>query len=123
MNSLLPFSANRRVYRAFGHAIAADSGLVMLAPLASVDGPLIGMVDGCPVPWDEVWQTLEAEPAHPVRLNSPDFAGAVSRLEQLATEGWQLATLPSLRSVVFVHESGMRVAMAADLAFRGTNYD
>lgn len=118
MNTLLPFSASCRVYRAFGHAIAAESGLVMLAPLAAVDGPLHGLVDGCPVPWDEVWETLEAEPANPVLLDSPDFAAPVGRLAQLATNGWQLATLPALHSVVFCHDSGLRVAMTADLAFR-----
>jgi len=123
MNSLLPFAANRRVYRAFGHAIAADCGLVMLVPLATLDGPLLGMVDGCPVPWDEVCQTLEAAPASPVLLDNPDFAGTVSRLAQLDTENWQLATMPALRSVVFCHESGVRVAITADLAFRGVSYE
>lgn len=115
MNSLLPFSANRRVYRAFGHAIAAESGLVMLAPLVCVEGALTGMVDGCPVPWDEVWQTLEAGPAKPVKLQA--FSRQAGRLAQLAHEGWHLAPLPALKSVVFIHESGVRVAMTADLAY------
>lgn len=123
LNVLIPFSASRRVFRAYGHAMVAESGLVAVVPLAAIDGPLQGLEDGCPVSWDEACAVIAARPAAGVALDSPDFGSAVARLRALAPDGWQMATLPELRSVVFCHPCGVRVAMTADLAFRVECHD
>lgn len=122
MKALLPFSASRRVFRAYGHVVAAECGLVAMAPLTAIDGPLQGLEDGCPVSWDEACAVIAARPAALVALDSPDFGSAVARLGALAPDGWLMATLPELRSVVFCHPCGVRVAMTADLAFKGVRH-
>lgn len=120
INTLLPFSSERRAFRSFGHAIAAEPGLVALAPLHALDGSLLGLVDGCPVPWAEACAVIDAPAELPVALDSPDFSDVVVRLATIAVDGWSMGTIPELRGVVFGHESGVRVAISADLAFRAT---
>lgn len=118
VNDLLPFSPERRAYRAFDHALAAAPGLVAAVPLVGVSGPLLELVDGCPVPWDEACAVIAAQPESAVLFDSPDFAPALARLAAFAADGWRMAPLPAYRAVVFGHESGLKVALAADLVFR-----
>ncbi|EEG08195.1 hypothetical protein [Pseudogulbenkiania ferrooxidans] len=118
--SLLPFSSDRRVYRSFGHAIVAEPGLVAVAPLSSLDGSLQGMVDGCPVPWTEAWAVIDTPTRSEVDLGGIDFApAAVKRLAEMDRAGWALGVLPELKAVLFGHDCGLKVAIAADLVFKG----
>ncbi|OWY40093.1 hypothetical protein CEK28_04985 [Xenophilus sp. AP218F] len=119
IKTLLPFSADRRVFRSFGHAIVAEHGLVAVAPLHALDGSLLGLVDGCPVPWDEACAVIDAGGGAPVELDSRDFTDVVARLATVAVTGWRMATLPALRAVVFGHDNGVKVAIAAELALAG----
>src|SRR5690606_28254872 len=54
------FAMHGEVYRAYAHAIAADQGMVLLVPIELVNGDLTGLIDGCPVPWEEVTTLIEA---------------------------------------------------------------
>lgn len=60
IDALRKFSANGQVYRSYGHAIAARHGEILLVPLHLVQGRFNHLVDGCPVPWEEVVAVLEA---------------------------------------------------------------
>lgn len=53
------FSADGQVYRAFNHLIAARMGTLLLVPIHLVTGRFEEVVDGCPVPWEEVHAVLE----------------------------------------------------------------
>ncbi|WP_158300742.1 hypothetical protein [Chromobacterium sp. ATCC 53434] len=120
IKTLLPFSADRRAFRSFGHAIVAERGLVAVAPLHALDGSLLGLVDGCPVPWGEACAVIDADvPGAEVELDNQDFTDVVARLATVAVSGWRMAALPALRAVLFAHDSGLRVAIAADLALAG----
>jgi hypothetical protein len=54
------FSDTGFLYRSFDHLIAAKHGEILLVPIANVYGQLSNLVDGCPVPWEEVTAVLES---------------------------------------------------------------
>ncbi|AUH51197.1 hypothetical protein CXB49_10440 [Chromobacterium sp. ATCC 53434] len=58
-------------------------------------------------------------PGAEVELDNQDFTDVVARLATVAVSGWRMAALPALRAVLFAHDSGLRVAIAADLALAG----
>lgn len=60
------FSADGQVYRAFNHLIAASMGRLLLVPIHLVSGRCDEVIDGCPVPWEEVHAVLEYPVSHPV---------------------------------------------------------
>lgn len=60
------FSADGQVYRAFNHLIAARMGTLLLVPIHLVTGRCEAVLDGCPVPWEEVHAVLEYPNIHPV---------------------------------------------------------
>ena len=53
------FSTDGQLYRAFDHLIAARMGTLLLVPLHLVVGRCDEVLDGCPVPWEEVFAVLE----------------------------------------------------------------
>ena len=59
IESLRLFSADGQVYRALDHLVAARSGTLLLVPPRLVVGDLAEVVDGCPVPHEEVYAVLE----------------------------------------------------------------
>lgn len=60
------FAAEGAVYRAFHHLIAARMVTLLLVPLHQVTGRVDAVVDGCPVPWEEVHAVLEYPAIHPL---------------------------------------------------------
>ena len=53
------FSADGQVYRAFNHLVAARMGTLLMVPMNLVAGRCNEVIDGCPVPWEEVHAVLE----------------------------------------------------------------
>lgn len=109
--SLLAFAQDGRVFRSFDHLILARAGSLLLVPVWAADGDLRRVTDGCPVPWEEVFDVLDA-PAAGVSVGDPDIVPR--RLRELAGDDWQLQmfrmarrTRPTRR---FVHSSGVRYA-------------
>lgn len=84
LEKLLPFAQDGRVFRAYDHLILARVGALLMVPVFRVSGDLRRVVDGCPVPWEEVCDVLDA-PAMTVAvcLNPP------SDLAHLAPIGWK----------------------------------
>ena len=60
------FSANGQVYRAFHHLLAARMGSLLLVPLHLVLGRCDAVIDGCPVPWEEVHAVLDYPAVNPL---------------------------------------------------------
>ncbi|MCE5180503.1 MAG: hypothetical protein LLG15_01755 [Betaproteobacteria bacterium] len=125
-SALVPFSADGIIYRAFGHLIAARNGTVLLAPIHAVQGRLTEVVDGCPVPWEEVDAILDAPFSTALAFDFSDGSGygpALRQLARLAEVGWDMAPLllrPESSTVwAFRHESGLRYALTGDLIFEG----
>lgn len=126
---LLPFTADRALYRAFDRVIAAKNGSVLLVPLYLVHGDLSALVDGCPVPWDEVDDVLRMEwgATHDFDFDSEPYSERVMGLAGLARDGWSLDFMRLRGSPTLVwrlaHRSGVRFACTADLVYAAGEND
>ncbi|MTD32444.1 hypothetical protein [Paludibacterium denitrificans] len=85
-----------------------------MAPLHVLEGSLLGLVDGCPVPWNEACAVIDTPTDTAVSLDSIDFTDTVARLAAVAVEGWSMGVLPEFKAIVFGHDSGLKIAIAAD---------
>lgn len=119
VSAVAAFSRDGRVFRAFGHLMAAGAGSLLCVPLALAGGNLRHTLDVCPVPWEEVVAVLY-EPAHePAPLTWEAMAVEFPLLAQIAPEPWRSDWLDmhgglsgSCRRVLrLVHDSGIRYAM------------
>lgn len=108
LNSLAPFSEDGRVFRSFGRLILARQGSVLLVPVALVQGDLTRVIDGCPVPWEEVADVLDAPPLP--KAGIPDLVPALQGVFPSGWRGERFALGPDgLIGSRFVHEvSGVR---------------
>ncbi len=111
LETLLPFSHDGRAFRSFDHLIFARVGCLLLVPVWMGAGDLRRVVDGCPVPWEEAFDVLDA-PALGVTMG--DQVCVPKPLLALAAEGWQQQVFRLARRVEttrrFVHSSGIRFA-------------
>ncbi|MBU1692319.1 MAG: hypothetical protein KJ958_00865 [Gammaproteobacteria bacterium] len=124
ISALSTFSADGNIYRAFDHLIAARMGTVLLAPIHAVQGDLTQVVDGCPVPWEEVGAVLDAPFDQASDFGLDDYYGygsAIQQMARLAAVGWDMELLrlrPEASAVwAFRHVSGLRYAVTGDLIF------
>jgi hypothetical protein len=119
IDHLRQFSADGQVYRAFHSLIVARMGALLLVPMHLVTGRIDTVVDGCPVPWEEVYAVLE----YPVRPQMGEVRGELfKRLQMLAQVGIDPADcdmdhispmVMGRESVLrLVHSSGVRFAVA-----------
>jgi len=53
------FATDGQLYRAFDYLIAARMGTLLLVPFHLVVGRCDEVLDGCPVPWEDVFAVLE----------------------------------------------------------------
>lgn len=83
------FAADGVIYRAFNHLIAARMGTLLLIPLHLVAGRCDAVVDGCPVPWEEVHAILEYPSINP--LTNPANWNVDDHVQQLEYLGIDLA--------------------------------
>lgn len=110
------FSADGRVYRFHGFLLAAKPGELFLVPLGRTSGDLRCVVDCCPVPWHEVWATIDTPPANPVPVLPETLCHDFPRLAQITPYGWlaDAIALSSIRPNVqrLLHSSGLVYAKA-----------
>lgn len=122
LNLLSIFSADRQVYRAFDYLIAARMGTLLLVPPHLVLGDLTNVVDGSPVPSEEVYAVLEYPPVHQIekkRWNGlTTYTDEIHQLEYLGMDPaeFELDTIsPMVRGTEkvlrMVHPSGVRYAV------------
>lgn len=59
LSSVAHFAHGGRVFRSFGYLIAARTGALLAVPFGLATGDFSAVVDGCPVPWTEVWAAID----------------------------------------------------------------
>lgn len=119
LENLETFSSSGRVFRAFGHLIAARAGATLLVPQEQVDGDLRRVLDRCPVPYEEVLALLDPpEPLDPdvmgSRLVPAPESGAVLAAELLGSS-WFVGRAMAGRAWLLVNETGARLGLSGDL--------
>jgi hypothetical protein len=111
LGTLAGWSHDGRVFRSFDHLILPKPGALLLVPVWVASGDLRRVIDGCPVPWEEVFDVLDA-PAAGVSVGDPEVVP--TPLRALAGDDWQLQVFRMARRLRstrrFVHSSGMRFA-------------
>lgn len=116
-NLLSLFSSDRQVYRAFGYLIAARMGTLLLVPPRLALGDLSGVIDGCPVPSEEVYAVLEYPPSNPLTTTSV-WNDRVQQLEYLGLDPaeFEMDTIAPMargeeKVLRLVHPCGIRYAV------------
>lgn len=127
IETLSAFSADGQLYRAFDHLIAARTGTLLLVPFHLVVGRCDEVLDGCPVPWEEVFAVLEypvnlltdlleIEIAYSV-LTGPKFFPVLRELFPVVyAHEWEMDHITPMvngteKVFRFVHSCGMRYAV------------
>ncbi len=90
LQSIARFSHNGRVFRSFGRLLAVRSGALLAVPAMLGAGDFSAVVDGCPVPWHEVFAAVDTPSAPDSRpLSADDLAAAQPLLAALFSPyGW-----------------------------------
>jgi len=83
------FSLDGRIFRAFDHLIAAGLGEALFVPQHLADGDLRGVVDYCPIPWEEAWMVLDTPLADGLPVDFASTRNHWPRLAKLHETGWQ----------------------------------
>lgn len=109
------FSFDRRVYRAFGHLLAAGDGTLLIVPMAIANGDLRGVVDHCPVPWPEAWAVMDTEVERSIPMSPEVMRTEHPALAEWSDTGWgldfiTLGNSPRPKIPRLCHESGVRFA-------------
>ena len=123
--TIAEFTDDGEVYRAYVHALAACRGMVLLVPLELVNGDLTELVDGCPIPWEEVIAILESPQHSPAPLADHIQTVLGRPLGYIAPTHWDVDSLPvgNLDSGSTVtrlsHPSGIRLAVLTALVPQG----
>lgn len=119
INTLSLFSADRQVYRAFDHLVAARSGTLLLVPPRLVAGDLSEVVNGCPVPHEEVYAVLEYQTKDRKEWNGlTAWTDEIAQLEYLGLDP-SVCEMDYITPMVkgeakvlrLVHPSGVRYAV------------
>lgn len=79
------FATDGQLYRAFDNLIAARMGTLLLVPFHLVIGRCDEVLDGCPVPWEDVFAVLEYPVIHP--LTNPSSWNMDNHIQQLEYMG------------------------------------
>ena len=113
------FSTDGQVYRAFDHLIAARMGTLLLVPMHLVTGRCDAVIDGCPVPWEEVHAVLEYPAGnaatwqgcddHVQQLEYLDIAPAECEMDHIAP-----MVNGSEKVLRLVHPCGVRYAIVVN---------
>ncbi|WP_274570642.1 hypothetical protein V9W64_09225 [Neisseria leonii] len=109
------YSHDGLVYRAFDHAVIAAAGMVVAVPLVQTAGVLKHLVDQSPVPWQELWAVLDAEPETQAMFDRDLSIPPIIHRLGLADTVLDVAKLPEYRATVFIHpETGLRLGISSD---------
>jgi len=110
------FSPEGRVFRAFDHLIAAGIGEMLLCPVHLAEGDLRGVIDYCPVPWEEAWAVLDTPLDGAAAIDCETMSSQWPRLARLHRSGW-LADSIGLGNSVAQTKSIDRITHASGLRF------
>lgn len=59
LRDIARFSVDGRVWRSFGRFLAVRPGSLLAVPMVLATGDFRSAVDGCPVPWHEVFAAID----------------------------------------------------------------
>jgi hypothetical protein len=123
-DALMRYSADCKIYRAYDHLIAATHGSLVVAPLIVMQGRFYDVVDGCPVPWEEVYALIES-PHTPFMMDLSRVEAINRELDRydplgLDRKGWEFDFIGThddeRRNILrFTHISGVRCATVAQI--------
>ncbi len=106
-------------YWAYEYVLAARPGALLAVPVHLVDGPLKDVPALCPVPYDQALAVLDYEKriafSDVLELSLLPDAGWPLVSAMAGEGGWFAGALPELRSRVYCHEHGTRLAVANEL--------
>jgi hypothetical protein len=89
VSAIAAFSADGRVFRAFGSLLAAKPGELLLVPMGRTTGDLRQVTDGCPVPWSEAWAALDSLPQDDAIPLMPEaLCDSFPALAMISPYGW-----------------------------------
>lgn len=113
------FARDGRVWRSFDHLMAVGAGRLLMVPVGLADGDLTTVIDGCPIPWQEAWAVLDADPAEPVPLSEDGLAAIAPTVAQLLPSfGWERDVVPAAALVPTMIRlrgpEGLRFAMLGE---------
>lgn len=115
---------NAPLHRAFNHLIAAGPGWLLAVPLKLLRGQIKGVVDGCPVPHDELLALIDSAQPRQRVMHSPMsdvFSERVNRLMGLCPSDWWFSPMRYPRGDspvgVFSHPSSVHFAATMDVLF------
>ena len=110
------FAVDGRVFRAFDHLIAAGVGEILFAPVVIAEGDLCGVIDYCPVPWEEAWAVVDTPLDEARPLCDKDMT-KWPRLSRLHATGWSFDEIsignsagPNKSIERVSHNTGLRFA-------------
>ena len=82
------FATDGQLYRAFGYLVASKTGTLLLVPFHLVIGRCDEVLDGCPVPWEDVFAVLEYQHAGEINPAPANWRiGVVNMLKTLTSLG------------------------------------
>ena len=115
VSAIAAFAADRRVCRAFGHLIAAAPDALLLVPIGWTTGDLRAVVDGCPVPWEEVWAVIDAPPGSVAPVQPDNLCRDMPALARITPYGWISDVIPPFAAgrpaaLRLTHATGIRYA-------------
>lgn len=124
LGAIAQFAHDGQVYRAYAHALAAAPGMVLLVPIELVNGDLTDLVDGCPIPWEEVVSILESPQRSPAPLDKHIHSVLGRPLREIAPSHWDADLLSvgmGFRDTVtrLSHPSGIRLAVLSSMIAHG----
>ena len=114
LSLLAMFSADGRVYSAFGHYIAPSIGRVLLGPTSMAYKGFLDaeVVPGCPVPVGEISALLDTPADVPLAALAGETE-AWRMLAAIAHDGWKVDYIPMMpgqksRVLRVMHDNGVR---------------
>lgn len=117
------FATDRRVWRSFDHLLAAGPGTLLCVPVGLADGDLTSVVDGCPVPWPEVWAVLDAPTQRSTAVLGEEelYRCAPLAAVSFAPFGWVRDVVPAQATVPTI--TRLTAPDGVRLALLGGNHD
>lgn len=91
LKDIARFSVDGRVWRSFGRFLAVRNGALLAVPVLLAAGDFRSAVDGCPVPWHEVFSAVDTPLADGCRLLQAEALASVQPLlaALFPPHGWQ----------------------------------
>lgn len=91
--TIATFSRVNLVFRAFDHLIAPGIGEVLFVPVSLAEGDLCSVRDGCPMPWEEAWASLDTPVDAALPVHSETLQADWPKLAALFSFGWKIDSI------------------------------